>query len=214
MHDTIVRIARTIACPARLRILSCLVRSHETTPTSLARELRIPLTMVCTHLRRLSSAGLIQRRRSGLQCYCIAQSPYGKKTLSGSITSWLCEILRDPAKTMKNSVVGQLRNSRKADAESQLHALVFEAATAFTNHRRLQMLRRLARGDVPSARTLIKQLHMSEAALSRHASKLRRRGYVNVSRDCRSLRYRLASKFKTPVHATLFEIVREHWSKR
>ena len=54
---------------------------------------------------------------------------------------------------------------------------------------------------------------MSPSALGRHASKLRRRGYVHVCRDGHYLGYRLASKFRSPVHAALFEIVRETWSK-
>jgi len=213
MDDIIVRVTRTLACTARLRILSSLTQSNKTTPTALARKLGMPLTMVCTHLRRLSSAGLIKRRRSGSRCYGIAESPYGEGTLSGEIMLWLRHALRDPTKTIKDSAVGQLRNRSASDARSQLHSMIFDATTAFTNHRRLQILRRLARGDTVTGHTLTRQLSMSEAALSRHMSKLVRRGYVRVCREGRSVGYCLASEFKTPVHAKLFQIVTSTWEK-
>jgi len=170
--------------------------------------------VVCIHLRRLASAGLIQRRRSGVWCYCAARSPYSDQALSGKIMSWLRGALRNPARIIKHSAVVQLRNVSQSELETQLHDFIFEAATAFANVRRLQILRRLAGGDVVTAENLARELSMSAPAVSRHTTKLVRRGYVEACRAGRSLTYRLARKFKTPVHAKFLEIVRVEWDKR
>lgn len=220
MDDIIVRVARAVACPTRLRILSRLVQNGETMPTGLAEHLGMPNNTVSAHLRRLSSAGLILRRRSGLRCYCAAQSPYSDNALSGKITSCLRKILTQPAKTMngiKNCAVLKLCNfdgdgRHRHNTKNRLHEIIFDAATAFTNHRRLQILRRLTQG-VAAAEGFTEQLRMSDRALRRHSAKLIRRGYVAVCRVDGGLGYRLAPKAKTPVHSKLFKIIRAEWHK-
>ena len=213
MDEIIVQIARALACVARLRILSSLASVHETPPTALSAGLNMPMDGVCDHLRRLSSAGLIRRRRSGVWCYCVAQSPYSDRTVSGRIAAWLFDMLKRPANVLKDCGVGQAGGLSAAEQEAQLHRVLFEAATAFTNVRRLQILRRLVRGDVVNVETLTRELSMSESAVSRHTAKLIRRGYVQVAVTGRLLAYRLASAFRTPVHARLFEIVRGAWKR-
>jgi DNA-binding transcriptional ArsR family regulator len=171
------------------------------------------MDLVCAHLARLSSTGLIKRRRSGAWCYCIAESPYGREAFSGKITSWLAEALRRPTRTMNDCRVGRLKNPGPADVETQLHHILFDAATAFTNVRRIQILRRLAMGEAVAAQAMSKDLGMSQSAVSRHTAKLLRRGYVDGCRAGRYLEFRLATKFKTPLHARLFGIVRSEWEK-
>ena len=210
MDEVVVRVLRALACLARLRILSCLARTPETTPTDLARQLRMRLDLVCTHLRRLTSAGLIMRRRSGVWCTCRARSPYGEKALSGRLTSWVCRVLRTPGRGQ----VGRGHHAPEPDAQAELHRTIFEAATAFTNVRRLQILRRLAGGEAVPVRTLTDELHLSEAAASRHMAKLTRRGYVEAVRTGRYVMYRLARKFKTRIHKRLFQIVCAEWAKK
>ena len=68
----------------------------------------------------------------------------------------------------KNCRVEQLCNSSDPAGERELHRVIFDAATAFTNVRRLQILRRLAGGDVVDLRTLGRELSMSGSAASRH----------------------------------------------
>ena len=214
MYEIIVRVMRVIASATRLRILSHLVRSGETPPTVLARELGIALDLISAHLRRLVAVGLIQRRRSGAWSFCVAQSSYGEGTLSNSVMSWLRETLRNPKRTLKHSGVGQVRNVSAGSVEAQLHELVFEAVTAFTDVRRLQILHRLAQGGAVPLRTLKEELSMSSPALHRHMTKLSRRGYVEASPAGRSLTYRLASQPKTPIHGRLLEIVRSRWQEQ
>lgn len=211
MEEIIVRINRTLACFARLRILSFLAAEEETAPTVLAAKLRMPLGLVCVHLRRLTSAGLIQRRRSGAWCYCVAKSPYGERTLSGQVGSWLFNILRLPSRTIDNCTVGQLRSFSGSDDEAKLHRIIFDAATAFTNVRRLQILRRLNQGEAVTVETLTRELHMSASAVCRHMAKLARRGYAVAEPAMWPCRYRLAQGSKTPVHAELLRLVRANW---
>jgi len=89
MEELIVRVLRTVACVPRLRIVARLAAGDELTLTRLAQDLRLRRDLVCTHLARLSSVGLVKRRRSGRRCCCAAGSPYGPGTLSGQVASWL-----------------------------------------------------------------------------------------------------------------------------
>lgn len=213
MDEIIVRVLRTVACSARLRILSRLARAAETCPTQLAHELGMEIDMVSAHLARLASAGLVKRRRSGARCYYTAESPYRREAFSGKVTLWLTEALRRPTRTIKNCRTVQLGDSGSADPETELHNIIFDATTAFANVRRIQILRRLATGEVLAVETLSKELSMSESAVSRHMTKLIRRGYVDACRAGRCLEYRLADKSKTPLYSKLFEIVRSEWEE-
>lgn len=53
MDEIIVRVARAIACLARLRMLTLLATEGEMAPTELADALGMRLNLVCDHLRRL-----------------------------------------------------------------------------------------------------------------------------------------------------------------
>jgi len=214
MDEIIMLVVRAVACMARLRILSRLAHKGELAPTSLARDLQMPLQLVCTHLRRLTATGLIQRRRSGVWSYGVARSPYGKGAFSSKLAAWLFETLKDPTVAIKHCRVAQLRNLSAAQTEAQLHAIIFEAATAFTNVRRLQILRRLTQGGQASVKTLTAGLRMSESAVSRHMGKLIRRGYVAGMRSGHSFAYNLAKQCKTPVHDNFLKLVRAEWKKK
>ena len=208
MYELIVRIARAIACVPRLRILSCVAGADEIMPTDLAQELGMSRDLVAAHLRRLSAAALIQRRRSGVRSYCIASSPYAEHTISGGTAAWLRQVLGDPARAIRDSEVEQVRDCRQLDAQSQLHAVVFDAATAFTDVRRLQILHRLMRGRTATVEMLVRELSMSRPAVTRQTTKLIRRGCVEAGHSGRNLVYRLSHDSKTPIHAELFDIVR------
>ena len=214
MDDIIVRVMRTVACVPRLRILSHLTRGGEEAPTALAEELDMPLDLLCTHLRRLSMAGLILRRPSGVWCYYRAESPYSDQAFSGKIASWLRRAQSNPARTMKKVAPEDVRGLSADELEAQLHETIFDAATAFTHARRLQILRRLAGAEKGAdAPTLMEELHMSKPAVSRHMDKLTRRGYACAQRAGRRLVYGLASAFRTRLHEELLGIVRNEWQK-
>ncbi len=212
MEEVIVRVLRTAACFTRLRIVARLANGKEATPSQLAAELGLSRALVCVHLAKLASAGLIKRRRSGLRCYCVAQSPYDHRTLSGQVTAWLCEALRSATwAALGDSAPGRRGTNAARTAAEQLRT-VFDACTAFTSPRRIQLMRRLSRGDAAGVEALTRELHMSGAALGRHTDKLIRRGYLTVSRAGRSLVYRLARQARTWQHARLLKIVQAHWA--
>jgi DNA-binding transcriptional ArsR family regulator len=100
-----------------------------------------------------------------------------------------------------------------AGAQEESHRLIFDAATGFTNLRRLQVLRHLAQGKTADALILSRELGMSPTAATRHIAKLVRRGYLCVSRSGHRVVCQLAAKAKTPAHARLLDIVAAFWDK-
>jgi len=211
MDELITRVLRTVACYTRLRILSRLTGCKEMTLTQLARALRLRRDLVCIHLARLAAVGLVQRRRSGVRCYCIAGSSYSQRALSGRIASWLREALGATAQAGSESRLAGRGTGRDSGASREAHRVIFEAATAFTNPRRIRVLRRLAGNQPVEATALARELRMSGAAFSRHVAKLTRRGYVSSSRHGRRVVYRRTAHAKTPIHAGLLEIVSDCW---
>ncbi len=211
MHELTVRVLRTVACHARLRILSRLY-AKETTPTALARHLGLSLDLVCSHLARLSSAGLIRRRRSGLRCYCIAGSPYGESALSSQIVRWVHDALQGASPGAPAPGRSARRRSKAADISPDPYDRVFDASTAFTNVRRLQIMHRLATGGAADVFTLTRELKMSGQAVGRHLSKLIRRGFVCSSLLKERMVYQPSPRARTPLHGRLLGIVSAHWN--
>ena len=213
MDEIVMRLARAMASVPRLRILSRLAIVGEVAPTQLARELHMGQSSLSVHLAKLASVGLVKRRRSGGWSYCVADSPYGPSTLSGRAQAWLRQVLSNPSHALGGGKRQEGRRLSAEEAQERVHALVFQAATAFTDLRRLQILRHLAGGKEATPQALCKERSMSVAAVSRHTEKLIRRGYVSLRVAGQRAFYRLAPKFKTPIHAKLFEIVRSTWAE-
>jgi DNA-binding transcriptional ArsR family regulator len=212
MDEIIVRLTRAIASRPRLRVLSYLALHGETVPTLLGSSLKLPLNVLSSHLRTLSSVGLIQGRRSGAQCYYDFRSPYGEQTLSGSMSRWLKGVLKSATGGKSNCELREVRNSYPCTTQPVLHTVIFEAATAFTDLRRLQILRCLETHGQATVEELVTQLKMSGFAVSRHTAKLRRRGFLVAQRTGRNvLVFRLAGGAKTPIHERMLEIVRATW---
>jgi len=146
--------------------------------------------------------------------YCAAESPYGASTLSGRTVAALREWFADPKATMQCCGVHELRNSSSDKLTRRLHEVVFDAATAFTDLRRLQILRYLARRAETTPETFCSTLKMSPWAVIRHTDKLVRRGYLTRAEGEGAERYRLAREFKTPIHTRLWKIVQGTWQEQ
>ncbi|MBM4084416.1 MAG: helix-turn-helix domain-containing protein [Planctomycetes bacterium] len=215
MDDVVIRLTRVIASDSRLAILSYLAEHGEATPTQLKKELRIPLNTLSTDLRILAAVGLIKGRRSGAQCYYSFASPYGEGTLSGDMSRWLRSLLSGSGTRKSNCELPEVRNRSSRRARPPLHATIFEAATAFTDLRRLQILRYLEAHAEATVEEFVRHLHMSPHAVSRQTSKLRRRGLVVArKREAGRLAFSLAAEYKTPIHQRMHEIVRATWRKK
>lgn len=211
MDELIIRVLRAVACFTRLRILARLAGADEVAPTALARELGLSLDLVCSHLARLASAGLIQRRRSGLYCYCVGRSPYRDGTLSGQISAWVYGGLRGTTPGARAPGRSARRQGGTADTLPSASDLIFDAATALAHPRRLQIMRHLAEAGAADVATLTRDLRMSGRAAERHLDKLVRRGFVRSSHREGRVVYHLAPKARNPLHARLLAIVRAHW---
>ncbi len=213
MDDLIVRLARALACRERLRILSRLMVSDELAPSELARDLSLSPSSVSTHVGKLSTTGLLRRRHSGAWSYCIGESYYADSTLSGMTVAWLRMILSSPNKTRRDCGLKQVRNPFSDAAMTPIYDLIENAATAFTDLRRLQILRYLTRHNQASSDELRATLKMSPWALSRHVHKLARRGYIRLHESGRAAAYRLSDRPKTPIHREMCRIVQSAWKK-
>jgi DNA-binding transcriptional ArsR family regulator len=211
MDEIIVRVARAIASEPRLRVLSRLAREPELTPTRLAAELRLPLNVLSLHLRTLATAGLISRRKSGTWCHYRAESPYDATTLSGKLAAWLRSVLKSARRSGENPGLHEVRDD-SVGPEARLHESIFEAATAFTDLRRLQILRYLTRQPSATTQEIVEALSLSSQACDRHMAKLNRRGFVQARNIGQQIVYELSFAAKTAVHERMFEIVRSSWT--
>jgi DNA-binding MarR family transcriptional regulator len=213
MNEIIMQVARALACRPRLRILSMLVTEDEASPTALARRSRMLLPVVSAHLRRLVAVGLIQRRRSGTWSYAVARSPYGTQAFSGRVAAWLFSVLKNPTQHLPPEASEDPSPSQDGNVEARLHDLIFNAATAFANVRRLLILEHLADEDAHDGDELAAKLKMSRPALSRHTAKLVRRGYVATKRAGHRLRLSLVEHGKTRIHGEFLGLVQAEWKK-
>jgi len=209
MDDIVVRVMRAIASYSRLTLLRLMAGQGEMTPTDLAKETGLSKPAVSLHLRHLASAGLVRRRPSGTRCFCVAKPIYGPKTLSGRMSSYLVRLFRSPDRTLGKRELGRMRAGEEPGVGSEVERAVFDAATAFTNLRRLRILDQLEEHGDTSFDALRRKLKMSAAALSRHVDKLVRRGYVEVEDETSNWMCRLAHGRKTPIHAAFLRIVRQ-----
>lgn len=200
----LVRLARAIASRPRLRVLSWLAQRGPTVPTVLSRELKLSLPSLSTHLKVLSSVGLIQGRRSAARCHYAFDSPYGEHTLSGGMSRWLKTLLKD--------VTSDTQSKTGNPSESALHTVIFQAATAFTDLRRLRILRHLDRQGEATVEALVERLRMSRFAAKRHTAKLCRRGLlVALSQGQGQRIFRLAAQLEPGVVTEMHQIVRATW---
>jgi DNA-binding transcriptional ArsR family regulator len=214
MDELIVRLMRTLANQERLRILSFLFTQGEKPPSEIAHKLGLLDSVLSSHLAKLAAVGIVQRRRSGGWIYCAAVSPYAETTLSGKTTEWLKRLLTSAVATVKDYGLREVRNSPDGDAEGVLRQVIFDAATAFTDVRRIQIVRHLFLKGASSMETLCDDLKMSIPAACRQTDKLVRRGYVLTQSRGLDATFSIAKEFKTRVHAELWEIVRESWKEK
>ena len=212
MDEIIVRATRAVASYPRLRMLAILTHGEQT-PTQMAQTLHLPLCAISLHLRVLVTANLACHRKSGARCYYRAESPSDTTTFSGKLAAWLSVLWKTPS-AHGDKHLGLLKvRDVCAKPEEALHQVVFEAATAFTDLRRLQSLRYLGRPNRADTQDLEKSLSMSLPAVRRHVSKLTRRGYIQSQRDGHGVVYRPVREFKTAHHRRLFEIVWAAWEQ-
>ncbi len=209
MLETIAGVCRALACDVKLRVLYHVSLRKELTVKELAAALHIEKTWISHHLARLASVGLLDRRRSGAHVYY---------RLGSEATGQPGFV---PTELLRRAFVGPGWATRGWPEERAVHLLpatvaamgklparvadvAFDAATAFGNVRRLQIVRRLVEKGACEESRFVTDLSMSPQACSRHIDKLKRRGYV---RAIKPGKWGLCNEARTPFHRALLSAV-------
>lgn len=171
--EFIVQLFRALANHERIKILRLLAVLGEMTVSDIAEALELALPLVSGHLKVLSAAGLVWRRRSGRSvAYRLAERAGNTVTMTALRT--LLEAFRGIAKDKPRTVA----TADQVDSAVTSDAALFACFTAFTHPRRLQIIGALSRQKAASAVELSASLSMSRRASERHLEKLERRQVI------------------------------------
>jgi len=203
MLERIASTCRVIASDARLLILHQLSEVHELAANELAQRTGLAFPFLSNLAKDLAGSELVQRRRSGARVYYRLPpepqssegfAPIGLLRRALRDTGWATQGWDEAAPLhLSPDVAGRL----PAEVASVLD-VVYDAATAFTNVRRLQIVRAMRMAGVCTAIEMETGLRMSAAACRRHMDKLVRRRYAKA--EGRGL-WRLSPEGRTPLHA-------------
>ena len=209
MLEKLANVCRALASESKLLIVHILSRKTELPATDIARETDMTKPMVSNHLKQLVALGLASPRRSGAHVfYSLGVHQPSQQTFDPLPLVRLA--LNDAKWASKGWETTELvhLSSETATQLSPVTAhvldIVFDAATAFGNVRRLQILRLLGSSGARTATEIRQELSMSASAVDRHLEKLWRRGYVRQEGGV----WRLRKDAKTPFHAKLWALVR------
>jgi len=207
MLEAIVASCRAIASEPNLLILYHLSQEPELSAGVIAQRAAMLPSVASTHLGCLASRDLIRCRRSGARAYYrIASSAEGAQWPTPA--PLMCRAFGDPDWATRGWDEGDtVHVQRLADAVAEgilvVCDVIFDAATAFANVRRLQIIRYVAKHGPCTNETLRNQLRMSSRACWRHIDKLARRGYVAAAAGG----WQLVRRGRTPLHRELLASV-------
>jgi len=209
MLETITTVCRAIASDARLLILHELASEQELEAVEIARRTGLTPDDVCHHTQRLRAAALVGHRRSGPRVFCrltaATRDEWGPR--AAVLVRRAC---RDPEWATSGWGEDQLVHllpdtaRRVGLAAARAFDVMFDAATAFGNVRRLQLVSLLLEAGPCGEEHIVQELSMSRAACWRHADKLLRRG---VLRHAAPRVWALAGKPRTRFHGALTSLV-------
>jgi DNA-binding transcriptional ArsR family regulator len=209
MLETTASVCRAIASEPKLFLLHQLAVHGELDAAELARRTGLAPDGVCRHVQRLGALGLVERRRSGAHVFC-SLPPAEREHFGASAVALLQRAWRDTGWATSGwdeDGVVHLRSDVPGHVSRQVARatdVVFDAATAFGNVRRLQLLRLVIRAGPCAEERIVAELRMSPAACWRHTDKLARRGVLSRQGSAGWL---LSRKQRTPLHATLLSLV-------
>ena len=209
MLEAVCLTCRTVAGEARLRILHVLTAQDELPGKDIARRAGLTPPGASKHMARLVGARLASARRSSAYVY-YRLATEGGNGFGHVVAQLIARACRDPrwatAQWLERRVL-HLSNetvSRVGPRAARVLDIIFDAATAFANVRRLQILRLLSRRSPCELSRIRQELRMSLWACERHVDKLARRGYV---RRIAPGHWALTSPCRTPVHEALLAAV-------
>jgi DNA-binding transcriptional ArsR family regulator len=175
--EAIAQLFRVLANGTRIRIIRVLVALDELSVQDIASAVPLLECKTSDHLRSLSSAGIVWRRRSGRRVYyTLARTP--GNAVTAAVASFFAAAFRDLRGLNPEQIARHVRSGRGVYSDD----VFIKFFTSFTHPRRLQILRHLSvHGRTPAA-SLPDELSMSPQACARHLSKLSRRNCVSVER--------------------------------
>ncbi len=209
MLEAVCLVCRTVAGEARLRVLHALAGEEELPGKDVAWRAGLTPPGASKHMARLVTAQLARARRSGAYVY-YGLAPERGKGFGPAVGGLVACACRDPRwATAQWRERGVIHLSSETVARVGLRAaraldVVFDAATAFGNVRRLQIVQLLSRRPPCEFGRVRQELRMSLRACERHLDKLARRKYV---RRVASRVWTLADRQRTPFHEALFGAV-------
>ncbi|MBI2442055.1 MAG: ArsR family transcriptional regulator [Lentisphaerae bacterium] len=159
LQPTLWRTCRVLANKTRLQILQAVLRKPGLSVSEVARQLHLRVSLASKYLRELNARGLLRAtRKSAEVCYwpeADRSLPQASVLLRALVATWHTQ--RSPID------------------------FIFRVATAFTHHRRIAIIRELARQPAQS-NEIRRHTGISRIALKRHLDKLLHRGFVRLSR--------------------------------
>lgn len=211
--EHVLAIARALACQARLNILRVLVMEGELPASRIADACHMTRPVASKHLRALAAPNILVPRRSGPRIlYDYSQAP--RVSLGTRVNGAVIRAFEDPRWALRGRAekrIGHVAIEQLPPIPKRtLHTMdvIFDAASAFANIRRLQILQRLIAGEGLTLVDIQRQLHMSNAAATRHVQKLRRRGYVCRGEDEHTLGLVLCKSFSSQFHEALLSVIK------
>jgi len=209
MLEAVCLVCRAVAGEARLRVLHALAGEEELPGKGVARRAGITPPGASKHMARLVAAQLARARRSGAYVYygLATERGHGFGPAVGGLVARAC---RDPrwatAQWREKGVIHLSSDTvaRVGTRPARALDVVFDAATAFGNVRRLQIVRLLSLRPPCELGRVRQELRMSLRACERHLDKLARRRYV---RRVASGEWALADRWRPPFHAALLGAV-------
>lgn len=179
LHPTLWRTCRVLGNRLRLRMLAELLLRPDQSVSGLARRLELPLPVASRYLRELNARGLLRVRREGSRVY---YRPGADRSV------W-------------NAAPLLAALERAFADEAEPIELVYRAVTAFTQPRRILIVKALGSSEQTMAALRMKT-RMCHRVLARHLRKLESRGFVRIEGNrCRCARP------ESPFPATLLELV-------
>ena len=136
--EFIVQLFRAVANRERIRILRLFSVLGEMNVSSVASATGLEQSLVSAHLKILSAAGLVWRRRSGRMVgYRLAARA------GNAVTTAALQAVRNVFRGISDREPTSVANADQGDSPTECDAALFACFTAFTHPRRLQIIRRI-----------------------------------------------------------------------
>ena len=212
MLERIAEMCRVVACESRLVILYQLCLEPELPASEIAKRSQIERDVASMHFKRLIALRFLSPRRSGSYVYYRLWPERAQPSEVG-----LLPLIRLAISDCNWATRGWREKAILHLDDKRVHSLpagvrrvldvIFDATTAFSNVRRLQIVRFLLDKGMCSPGEIRRELSMSANAASRHLAKLERRGYLRREGVGG---WALDRTGRTPFHAKLLAMVLSH----